>query len=98
MKKFLFLHYGYETPTKEIMEAWGAWFELVGDKVVDPGSPLISGREITHSGTKEVSRDAGPTGYMIVEAENMDEAEKIAQSCPIVSGLRFYETRDMQGQ
>ncbi len=27
VKKFLFLHYGFEKPTPEIMSAWGKWFE-----------------------------------------------------------------------
>ena len=34
MKKFVFLHFGFETPTPEIMEAWGTWFESISDKVV----------------------------------------------------------------
>ena len=40
MKKFVLLTYGYETPTPEIQEAWGKWFASIGNKMVDPGSPL----------------------------------------------------------
>ena len=36
MKKFMFLHFGFEKPTPEIMEAWMAWFESIADKQVDP--------------------------------------------------------------
>ena len=45
MKKYLLLHYGFEKPTPEIMEAWGAWFGSVADKTIDQGGftggPLI---------------------------------------------------------
>jgi hypothetical protein len=34
MKRFMLLRYGFETPTPEIMEAWGKWFEAVADKTV----------------------------------------------------------------
>ena len=37
MKKFVFLHYGFEKPTPEIMAAWGKWFESIKDRVVDMG-------------------------------------------------------------
>ena len=46
MKKFVIFHYGFEMPTPEIMEAWSKWFASIGDKMVDPGSPLGPGREI----------------------------------------------------
>ena len=27
VNKYMFLHYGFEKPTPEIMDAWGQWFE-----------------------------------------------------------------------
>ena len=36
VKKFLLLHYGFERPTPEIMEAWGTWFESVADRTRAP--------------------------------------------------------------
>ena len=35
MKKLMFLHFGFEQPTPEIMEAWGKRFESIADKQVD---------------------------------------------------------------
>ena len=88
----MFLHYGYETPTPEIMEAWGNWFTSIGDKIVDIGSPFGPGREITHNGTKNLPHDTEAiTGYTIINAENIDEAEKIAKDCPIITSVRVYE-------
>jgi hypothetical protein len=96
MKKFVFLMYGYETPTQEIMEAWNKWFVSIGDKVVDSGSPFGPGREISHSGTKELPHDLGAiTGYTIINADSMDEAEEIAKGCPIITSVRVYEAMSM---
>ncbi|NIM92184.1 MAG: hypothetical protein GTO18_00505 [Anaerolineales bacterium] len=96
MKKYVFLHYGYETPTEEIMDAWNKWFDSIGDKLVDIGTPFGSGREITNNGTKELSLDLEAiTGYTIINAADMDEAEKIAKACPFIAGIRVYEARSM---
>lgn len=95
MKKFVFLSYGYKTPTEEIMDAWNNWFASLGDKLVDSVG-LGAGREITHNGTKELSLDLeAVTGYLIINAEDMDEAEKIAKDCPIITSIRVYEARSM---
>lgn len=96
MKKFVFLSYGYETPTPEIKKAWGKWFESIGDKIVDGGSPLGSGREITHDGTNDLPLGLDSlTGYTIINAENIDEAVKIAEACPIITSMRVYEAMSM---
>ena len=96
MKKFVIFHYGFENPTKEIMDAWGNWFASIGDKIVDPGSPLGPGREISRSGIKELPMGLESlTGYTVISADNMDEAEKIAQSCPFITSVRVYEAMSM---
>jgi len=89
----MMLHYGFEKPTPEIMGAWGAWFELIADRAVDQGG-FSGGREISASGTEDLPWDAeSMTGYNIIEAENLDEAEKIAKACPFIASIRVYELR-----
>ncbi len=96
MKKYVFVSYGFTEPTREIQEAWGKWFASIGARMVDPGSPLGSGREISHSGTKELPLGMESlTGYCIINADNMDEAEKIARECPIITSIRVYEAMSM---
>jgi hypothetical protein len=96
MKKFVLLTYGYETPTPEIQEAWGKWFASIGNKMVDPGSPLGHGREISRSGARELPMDMESlTGYCIINADNLAEAEKIAEACPIITSIRVYEAGAM---
>ncbi len=97
MKKFVFLHYGFVTPTEEIKEAWGNWFASVGDKFIDMGSPFGSGKEITKDGIKELPLGLDSiTGYSIINAENIDEAVKIAETCPFITGIRVYDTQSMK--
>ena len=96
MKKFVFLHVGYETPTKEIIDAWMKWFGSIKDHIVDSGNPFGPGREITKIGTKQLPHDKEAiTGYTIINAESMDEAEKIAKSCPMITSMRVYEAMSM---
>lgn len=95
MKKFVLLHYGFEKPTPEIMKAWGNWFESITDRTVD-NLGFSGGREISASGTKDLPWGMESiTGCSIIEAESLDEAEKIAQDNPYVASIRVYEVREM---
>ncbi len=93
MKTFLLLHYGFETPTPEIMAAWGKWFESMKDNTIN-NFGFGGGREISKAGTKALP--LGPesiTGISIVSADSLDEAEKMAKSNPYISSIRVYEVR-----
>ena len=97
MKKFIILQNGYETPTDEIMETYGKWFGSIQDKIVDM-STLGKGREITKSGTSKLSMDLeSTTGFLIINAQDIDEAVKIAESSPIITNVRVYEAMSMDG-
>ena len=94
MNKYLLLHYGFKPPTPEIMEQWKNWFASIGDRRVDMGG-FNGGREITAEGSRELDWNMESiTGYNIITAENLDEAEKIARSNPFIAGIRVYELRD----
>jgi hypothetical protein len=96
MKRFMLLHFGYDEPTPDVMDAWSAWFASVADKMADMGSPLGPGREISAGGTTELPTDANAiTGYSIINAQDMDEAQAIAQGCPFITSVRVYEVRSM---
>ena len=93
VKSFLVLHYGFEKPTPEEMGAWNQWFESISARQVDRGH-LPGGREISHAGTKDLpfGKDS-LTGYTVIEAESLDEAEEVVRGCPIVVSTRVYEIR-----
>jgi hypothetical protein len=91
VKKFVFLTYGFEQPTPEIMAAWGKWLKSIEDNIVDMGH-LSGGREISKAGTKDLPMGLDSiTGFMIVSADSLDDAEKMAQSNPYITSIRVYE-------
>lgn len=88
MTKYLLIYHGSFTPPSEeegqkLMAAWIAWFDSLGDAVVDSGNPV--GKSITvHPGGK-VTDDGGQSpaaGYTIVKAECVDAVAALAKSCP----------------
>ncbi|MFC2168638.1 hypothetical protein ACFLRW_06590 [Acidobacteriota bacterium] len=91
MKKYVLLTIGFTPPTPEIMESWMEWFKLIDDKIVDQIG-LRNGKEVTTSSIKELPMDKDAiTGYVVINAENMDEAVKIAQDCPMITSTKVYE-------
>lgn len=97
MKKFVLLYRGTRDtmPTEESTAAWIEWFASLGDAVIDAGNPFGAGREVTSNGTRELPPSAdGVTGYTLINAVDIDEAEKIALSHPIAD-IQVYEAMPM---
>ena len=92
MKRYMLLHFGFEKPTPEIMAAWNKWFESVADRTEEHGGFHGGAREISHDGTKDLPMGMESiTGSSIINAESLDDAEKIAQDNPFVASIRVYE-------
>ena len=92
MKRYMLLHYGFEKPTPEIMEAWKTWFASIADRTLENGGFHGAAKEISHEGSKDLEMDADCiTGYSIINAESIDEAEQIAQRNPFITSIRVYE-------
>lgn len=91
MKKFVLVHCGFEKPTPEIMSKWGEWFSAVEPNTVE-NLGFRGGREISKDGVRDLAM--GPeaiTGISIVEAEDLDAAQKLAETNPYISSIRVYE-------
>lgn len=90
--KFVLLYYGGGMPETEaemaaVMKAWEAWYVTLGSAVVDPGNPLSVAKSIASDGTvSDGSNGAMVTGYTIIQAESLDDAVRMAQSCPVLQG------------
>lgn len=91
MKKFVLVFYGKvrsedisEEAMKSTMDQWMAWFGTFKDQMVDGGNPFApSAKSVTAQDVKDISADMKPAqGYTIINANDMDEAVKIAKGCP----------------
>lgn len=95
MKRYMLLHYGFEKPTPEIMEAWGQWFKSIADRTIENGGFHSGAREISSAGNKDLVMDMDAiTGYSIITAESLDEATAIAAGNPYIASIRVYEISD----
>lgn len=92
MTRYMLLHFGFEKPTPEIMEAWKAWFGNIAERTVENGGFHGAAKEISKNGSKDLAMDADCiSGYTIIEADGIEEAEKIASENPFIAGIRVYE-------
>ena len=88
----MLMHFGFEKPTPEIMQAWNQWFESIADRTEENGGFHGGAREISRDGTRDLPMDMECiTGYSIIKAENLEEAEQIAGQNPFVASIRVYE-------
>ncbi len=95
MKRYMLLHYGFQKPTPEIMEAWGKWFASIADNTVENGGFHGAAREISREGTRNLPMAVDSiTGYSIITAESIEEAERIAADNPFIASIRIYEIVD----
>jgi hypothetical protein len=72
--------------------AWGAWMsELVKGKHLEVGYPLESdGKRIDSDGTQAYQfPDTTEGGFMIINAESLDQAAEIARSLPIIKNRGY---------
>ncbi len=68
---------------KKGMEEWMKWAEKCGDHLVDMGNPLGNGKGIDQSGTSPSQK--GISGYSILQAEDITEAEGLLKGHPHLS-------------
>jgi hypothetical protein len=88
MANFVLVYTGGNRPAteaegKKAMEAWGAWFGQLGDKVVDAGNPFDAHAKTLSNGSVSDGAAGTPaTGYSILNADSLSSATKLAQGCP----------------
>ncbi|HXB96300.1 MAG TPA: hypothetical protein VNU70_14110 [Puia sp.] len=63
------------------MELWQQWAKKTGSHLVDLGSPLMGGQQLSLDGSfKPSSKQV--CGYSILQAENMEEAKSLLEGHP----------------
>ena len=109
MKQFLYLFRGgdssFNEQSPEQMQAhmakWGEWMQKISktDEPV-PGLPLHATGKVVHKGGELITD--GPFtegkeivgGYVLVEAEDLDEAVELSKECPIFEFGGTVEVRE----
>src|SRR5258708_37539124 len=81
MSTFVFIYRAPKnyTPTDDAIVQWNAWFESMGDSVVDRGNRVVD--------TSTLGRGAPDTvlgGYSLVSADDLEAAIALAKGCPIL--------------
>ena len=95
MKKFIYLAHGTMQRTPEFNEAHRAWWSSIQGHVVDSGNPLFNGRDVTSGGAVTESAETVPPalGYSIVQAESIEAAVSLLDTCPM--DMWVYEAMPM---
>jgi len=71
--------------TGESNAAWGAWFESLGEHVVDGGNPFNPEAEAMIKDGVVTMKGDNAAGYAIVKADSIATAVEMAKSCPLAT-------------
>lgn len=72
---------GY-VPTEQTRAQWMAWFEGMGDALVDIGKPV--GERSSLGNCDSATTELG--GYSLIDAPDLEAALAIAERCPHLNG------------
>jgi hypothetical protein len=90
-----------EAEQKAEMQAWGKYMGGLGEKgQLAGGLPLVSGGAVVSADgtTSEPVKSANEGivgGYLIVKADNLEQAVEIAKSCPHIDNEGNVEVREI---
>jgi len=67
------------------MSDWQKWFAELGDDVIDGGNPVSQSYTLKPNGVTESNGGPNPvTGYGIIRAKNLADAQAKASGCPVL--------------
>ena len=89
MANFMIAYYGGDKPSSEEegmaqMNKWKAWVESVGEKMINPGTPLMGSKIVTSSNVQDDNDPSSMKGFAVVNAESIEAAIEIAKSDPFL--------------
>ena len=89
MTTYMLLYVGPPTDPDASHEGWPEWFQSLGDKLVDIGSPMTSGFAVQGDGmTTETA--ANLNGYSLVRAEDRSVVQDLLRTHPLLAGGSRY--------
>lgn len=84
MKKFIIFYKGLATPPGASHEGWPEWFDKIGDKLVDRGSPMNNGFTVRSDGSTNDSA-TNLNGFSLIQAQDKDEALSLIKDHPYLA-------------
>ena len=89
MPNFMIAYYGENTSSSQEermaqMEKWSSWVKDLGEKIVNPGTPLPVSKIVTSSRVEDDDDPKSMKGFAVVKADSMAAAIEIAQSDPFL--------------
>jgi hypothetical protein len=91
MSNYLLAYHGGGMPQSDQARAqanaaWGQWYKQLGSAVVDGGNPVGQTMMVSPDGSTKSGGGPNPiSGYTIIAANNMSDAVKISQGCPVLA-------------
>ena len=87
MAKFMLMYLGGDQPSnpeegKIHFEEYRNWLVSLGDSIVSAANPLKDTHVIHPDGKIEQGSTTEMSGFTIIEADSIEEAVKISQTCP----------------
>lgn len=102
MAKFLLLYHGGGMPATEaeqaqVIKAWTDWYTSLGSAVADPGNPFtpVAKKVASNGAIGDGPSGTMASGYTILSTNSIDQAAKMAQSCPVLTSgatISIFET------
>lgn len=112
MKKFIVIYHAPIDAMKQManttpeeqkkgMEGWMKWAQKCGSKLVDMGTPLMNGQQLSPDGKSKAS-SKNVAGYSILQAENLEEAKSLLKGHPHLAwnaecSIEVHETMPLPG-
>lgn len=86
---------------EKIMGEWGAWYQEMGDSIVDGGTPFGQSKNLTENGVGDGPLgDTPATGYTVIDADSLDAAVDASRNHPHLGHqgqVQVFEMIDMSG-
>jgi len=91
MSKYMLIYQGAATDVSrlsqedaaKVLAGWRSWMDKVGPALVDVGTPFGAGAAVVDDGSH--AEAVALSGYSIVEAGSLDEAQRLAEGHPFLS-------------
>ena len=89
MPQYIFVYLGGEYPSnpeegKKHFSKYQQWLSALGDAVVSPAIPFKDTHTVQPNGMTGPGSTTAMSGLSIIKMPSMDEALKVAESCPFL--------------